>query len=421
MNKVKVKTGTRMSNAELSLLTAPLVDSIPMDAGYVERHKQLGQILDEQSEDIRLHLRNYMHSHLKLMLQEGASDMDLGGQGCAGKIWFRTQGHKGPLEADGPLSLEATDFLCHNMLMPEQRKILLKEKNLDFSYSLETNNGNRPQRYRADMYFDLDHLALNVRLINPEIRSFKELGLHPTVAQSLSVQYQKSGLVLITGISGAGKSSTLDTIIDANNKTAAAHIVIIASPVELIHTPQKSIVRHREVGRDVRSFKDGAIEALRQDPDIIVLGELRDPETVVTALEVADSGHKTFSTLHTASAIESIDRIVGEMPTDEQNRVRNRLADVLTAVISQKLVRTKEGRLHLCKEVLLNTPSVKAAIRNNNTGDIYQILQESGDSGMHTLEQDLKRAVDKGIITQKEALNQANNKKRLSQLINYIE
>jgi twitching motility protein PilT len=302
--------------------------------------------------------------------------------------------------------------------MPSQREHLLENRNLDFSYSLSgTDSLSGARRYRADMYFDLEHLALNMRKIDNEIRPFKGLQLHPEVAKALSLKYYKYGMTLVTGITGSGKSSTLDTVIDANNRTVDSHIVIIASPVELVHEPKKSVVRHREVGRDVTSFKEGAIQALRQDPDIIVIGELRDPETIMTALEITDSGHKTFGTLHTSSAMESIERILGEVPPDEQNRVRTRLADVLTCVISQKLIPSLDGKRVLAKEVLMVTSPVKAAIRNNNINEIYQMLMEGSEQGMMTMEQDLKRLYSQGKISQEEAINNANNKKRLKQLI----
>ena len=260
-----------------------------------------------------------------------------------------------------------------------------------------------------------------MRKIDEQIRPFKTLGVHPEVAKALSLKYFKYGLTLITGITGSGKSSTLDTIIDANNRTVDSHIVIIASPVELIHKPKRSVVRHREVGRDVTSFKNGAIQSLRQDPDIIVIGELRDPETIMTTLEITDSGHKTFGTLHTSSAMESIERILGEVPTEEQNRVRARLSDVLTCVISQKLIPSLDGKRVLAKEVLLVTPSVRAAIRNDNVNEIYQMLAEGSEKGMITMEQDLKRLFDEGKISKEEAINNANNKKRLYQLLNDLD
>jgi twitching motility protein PilT len=185
-----------------------------------------------------------------------------------------------------------------------------------------------------------------------------------------------------------------------------------------VHQPQRSVIRHREVGRDVLSFKDGTVQALRQDPDIVMIGEMRDPETIMSALEITDSGHKVFSTLHTSSAVESIDRIIGEVPPVEQDRVRNRLADVLRLVISQKLVPTVDKKRTLAKEVLIVTPSVRAAIKNGNTSEIYQMITEGGALGMITMEQDLYRLYTQKIISVDEAVNHANNKKRIRQLIN---
>ncbi|MBI3189656.1 MAG: Flp pilus assembly complex ATPase component TadA, partial [Ignavibacteriales bacterium] len=228
------------------------------------------------------------------------------------------------------------------------------------------------------------------------------------------------GMCLVTGITGSGKSSTLDAVIDANNHTVDAHVVIIASPIEYVHKSDRCIIRHREVGRDVMSYKEGAVQALRQDPDIIMIGELRDPETIMTALEITDSGHKVFSTLHTSSAVESIDRIIGETNVNEQERVRNRLADVIRCVISQKLVPSVDGKRVLCKEVMIASPSVRAAIKNNNTGEIYQMMSESGNDGMLTMEQDLKRLFLQRKITLETAINFSNNKRRLQQILNIV-
>jgi len=387
----------------------------------MDYHKELGNQVKELNDLKRKQLNSALHSFLLFMRKNEASDIDIGGSGCDGKIWYRVFGNKSPLKLTEYLSHKETDLLIHSIITEEQRNSLMQEKNLDFSYSLPTQNGSKAQRFRANAYFDLEHLALNMRKIDEEIRPFKTLAVHPEVAKALSLKYYKYGLTLITGITGSGKSSTLDTIIDANNRSVDSHIIIIASPVELIHTPKRSVVRHREVGRDVTSFKNGAIQALRQDPDIIVIGELRDPETIMTALEITDSGHKTFGTLHTSSALESIERILGEVPSEVQNRVRSRLADVLTAVISQKLVKSLDGRRVLAKEVLLVTPSVRAAIRNDNVNEIYQMLAEGSELGMTTMEQDLKRLFDEGKISKEEAVNNANNKKRLYQLFNDLD
>ncbi|WP_103663905.1 type IV pilus twitching motility protein PilT [Gracilimonas amylolytica] len=410
---------TAKISGKISELVKPVIDQVPRSLRGVDRHIAIGKIIDSLDDDHRSKLTEVVDSLLVRMLKNEASDIDMGGPGCDGKIWYRIYGDKSPAKNPTGLTYDQTNVLLHNIILPTQRKKLIEEKNLDFSYSIPIDE-NLNQRFRADMYFDLEHLALNMRKIDNTIRPFKSLGVHSEVAKALSLKYYKYGLTLITGITGSGKSSTLDTIIDANNRTVDSHIVIIASPVELIHTPVKSVVRHREVGRDVESFKEGAIQSLRQDPDIIVIGELRDPETIMTSLEITDSGHKTFGTLHTSSAMESIERILGEVPTEEQNRVRTRLADVLTCVISQKLVPSLDGKRVLAKEVLIVNSSVRAAIRNNNISEIYQMLMEGGDKGMNTMEQDLKRLYTHGIISKETAVNHANNKTKILQLLSEV-
>jgi twitching motility protein PilT len=400
----------------LNTLTAPLIEQIPFTARGDELFIKMSEILEAQPEKVRLDLKAVLDGFLIKMLKNEASDIDLGGAGCSGKIWYRIFGNKSPENRAQNFPVEATDFLLLNILVKSQRNLLLRDRNLDFSYGIDIGN-DKNQRFRVDIYFDLEHLAMNMRRIDNTIRPFKSLGVNSEVAKALSLKYYKYGLSLITGITGSGKSSTLDTIIDANNRTVDSHIVVISSPVELIHKPIKSVVRHREVGRDVESFKAGAIQALRQDPDIIVIGELRDPETIMTALEITDSGHKTFSTLHTSSAMDSIERILGEVPTEEQNRVRARLADVLTCVISQKLVPSLDGKRVLAKEVLIANSSVKAAIRNNNISEIYQMLMEGSEKGMNTLEQDLKRLFTEGKISKENAINYSNNKSKIVQLL----
>jgi len=397
-------------------ITDPIRKSMPSNVTGVEYFKTIYTKIRQLSEAQFAALRQELDRWLMLMEKMDASDIDMGGNGCNNRIWYRISGVKAPWEEGPEIHMKDMNILLLSVIMPNQFDLFMERKNLDFSYVIEAGDG-IDRRYRANMYFDLDNVALNMRRINAEIRPFKNLNFHPTVAAALSLKTLKYGMTLVTGITGSGKSSTLDSIIDANNRSTEAHIVIIASPIEMVHKPVKCIVRHREIGRDTTSFKAGAIESLRQDPDIIMIGELRDPETITTALEITDSGHKTFSTLHTASAVESIDRIIGEVPTEQQERVRTRLADVLTCVISQKLVPTIDGKRTLAKEVLLSTPSVKAAIRNNNTGEIYQMIAEGSAMGMHTLEQDLKRLYKEGVISMEEAYNYANNKKRFKDLV----
>ena len=383
----------------------------------VERLEAMANNLTEIDDSDRERLRTLFESFLVQMMEVGASDIDLGGQGSLGQIWFRIYNNKRPAFELGAYSLDQVNILNLNILTKRQLKLLFDQRNLDFSYAFEFKGEN--VRLRGDMYFDLDNLALNMRRINNSIWPFKELGFHPIIARALSLKHEKHGLILVTGITGSGKSTTLDSIIDANNQTVEAHIVIISSPVECVHLSNRCLMRHREVGRDVLSFKEGAIQALRQDPDIIMIGEMRDADTIMTSLEITDSGHKVFSTLHTGSAVESIDRIVAECPTEEQDRIRNRLADVLKVVISQKLVPTLDGKRILAKEVLLVNSSVKAAIKNNNTGEIYQMISEGSKEGMNTMEQDLRRLVTEKKISMDEAINYANNKNRMRELLEY--
>jgi len=392
----------------------PLVKSIPEDLRNVDRVQFIMNCVKELPKEDRRVLRNHMEQYLDRMEELEASDIDCGGDGCSFRIWYRIHGIKRVWDKSPEYKLDETNVLILNLLSDNQMKHLMNHRSIDFSYALSFD---RYRRYRATIYFDMDYLAMNMRQINNEIRPFKDLNFHPEVAKHLSLKYLKYGLTLVTGITGSGKSTTLDTIIDANNRSVRGHIVVISAPIELVHKPQKCIIRHREVGRDVESFRDGIVQAMRQDPDIVVIGELRDNVAIRNALEVTDSGHKVFSTLHTASAMETIDRIIGETPLSEQERVRIRLADVLTCVISQKLAQTLEGTRVLAKEVLVATPPVRAAIRNNNVPEIYQMLNEGGQYGMHTLEQDLLRLVRQRIISPDEAVNQANNKTRIKQLL----
>ncbi|MDK9700545.1 MAG: ATPase, T2SS/T4P/T4SS family [bacterium] len=408
-------------NDELEKITDSVLNEIDPFADGLERLKQISLVLHKMDWRERRPLYSMMQELVTKMPDMKASDIDFGGDSANGYIWYRIHGVKSPEQSIGRFLADQTNVLILNLLDETQLEILWDNRNCDFSYTTEVSRTNMGEsarlRFRADAYFDMGNLALNMRHIAGSIRSFRELELHPNVARVLSLQHVKMGLVLVTGITGSGKSTTLDTIIDANNKTVDAHIVIIASPIETIHQSQRCIVRHREVGRDVRSFKDGAVQALRQDPDIIVIGEMRDPETIMTALDITDSGHKVFSTLHTASAVESIDRIIAEVPELEQTRVRMRLADVLQCVISQKLVPTLDSKRCLAKEVLVINSSVRAAIRNGNTTEIYQMIHESSADGMTTIEQDLKRLVQLRRIAPQSALDYSNNKKRMQELL----
>ena len=382
----------------------------------LERQMMIGDIIARTDEATKAKLLALMNYFLARMFVVNASDIDMGGYGSQGYVWYRIFGSKKPDPSLGKYSPDEMNVLVQSIIGDRQRSFLFENRNMDFSHMLYLENGEF-RRFRADAYFDLDQIALNMRAINNSIRPYKNLELHANATKMLSLATTKEGLCLITGITGSGKSSTLDAIIDANNHSVDGHIVIVASPIEYVHKSDKCIVRHREVGRDVLSFKEGAVQALRQDPDIIMIGELRDPETIVTALEITDSGHKVFSTLHTASAVESIDRIIGEIPHNEQERVRIRLGEVLRCVISQKLIPSLDGKRVVAKEILLGLPSVKAAIKNGNTGEIYQMISEGLEQGMNTMEQDLKRLYTQKKISLENAMSYANNKRRLQQLL----
>lgn len=402
----------------LPKLVQTIIESAPLSMQGEDRIRFLADQVESLLEKDRVQLRQYIDMFVKHMLDVGASDIDLGGPAANGFVWYRVSGNKTPHREMGEYTVDQTNVLFLNLLNRNQMQVLFEEYSLDFSFQLpiEGRDGRR-RRFRATMYFDYDHLGLNMRAITDEVRSIKSLGFHPLIERGLMFEYERDGLTLVTGVTGSGKSSTLDAVIDANNMLSSAHIVVIGKPIEYMHVSKKCIVRHREVGKDVRSFKDGTVQSLRQDPDIIVIGELRDPETISAALEITDSGHKVFSTLHTSSAVESIERILGEYPPDEQERVRNRLADVLRCVISQKLAPKIGGGRVLCKEVLWMTPAAKAAIKNNNAGEIYQMMWEGGQMGQITMEQDLFRLFRQGLITAETAMSYANNKRRMQQLM----
>jgi len=381
---------------------------------------RVGYVLENSSklaDEDKVLLRKFVNKILTSMIERDASDIEIGGHGNEGYIWMRIHGKKERVKDLPQFTDDESALLISNLFNSNQKKYISTTRNLDFSYTYFYERRKINVRFRADAYFDLDTLTCNMRAINTSIRSLASLEFHPNAVKYLSHNYIKFGLTLITGITGSGKSTTLDSIVDHHNKFDPAHVVIIAAPIEYVHTSNISLIKHREVGRDVLSFKEGVVQSLRQDPDIIIIGEMRDPATIMASLEVTDTGHKVFSTLHTSSATESLERIIAEVNPVEQERVRNRLADVLISVISQKLVPSLDGKRVLAKEVLVVTPSVKAAIKNNNIGEIYMMINQGGQLGMITMEQDLKRLYEQKRISLETAVTYANNKTRINQLL----
>lgn len=395
-----------------------LAEDIPYSLMGEERIRYIMDQTFALPDKARTALRLHVELFLRRMLEVGASDIDFGGQSANGGIWLRVDGDKKPDDGLGAYSIDETNILILNLIGGLYVDGLLTHRAIDISYQLPIQgHDGRDRRFRCTIYFDYDQLALNMRSIADEVRPLKSLGFSPRVQRGLMFRHERDGLVLVTGVTGSGKSTTLDSVVDANNVDFAGHIVIIAKPIEYMHQSKKCIVRHREVGRDTPTFKDGIVQALRQDPDIVVIGELRDPETISSALEITDSGHKVFSTLHTSSAVESIARMIAEYPPAEQDRVRNRLAEVLRCVVSQKLCPKIGGGRVMTKEVLWMTSSARAAIKNDNIGEIYQMMWEGASEGQITLEQDLAGLVRTNQISVDTAMDYANVKRRLQQLL----
>ncbi len=393
--------------------------TIPSTLYGIERLQYLAQTITKLDEQAIVRLQAVIKFFMRYMRTLGASDIDVGGPASQGGVWLRINGEKKVHRELGQYHVDISNILLLSLLTKNQLVDLFGSYSLDQSLELpDETNQETMLRYRMSMYFDNNHIALNLRAIANELRPIDSLGFHPSIQKGLMFDHVRDGLTLITGVTGSGKSTTMDAIVDANNVRVHGHMVIIAKPLEFIHQSKKCIVRHREVGKDVASFHQGVVQSLRQDPDIIVIGEMRDPSTISAALEVTDSGHKVFSTLHTSSAVESVARIVAEYAKEEQDRVRDRLADVLRCIISQKLLPKVGGGRILAKEVLWVTPGVRSAIKGNNLDEIYQMMWEGKAAGQHTLEQDLYRLMRQRLITQQTAIDFANNKKRLAQLLN---
>ncbi|WP_127818313.1 type IV pilus twitching motility protein PilT [Microbacterium sp. CPCC 204701] len=252
-------------------------------------------------------------------------------------------------------------------------------------------------RFRVNVFRQLGDVAVALRFIPDKAFSLEKLGV-PAVARDLVLKPR--GLVLVTGPTGSGKSTTLTAMLDIVNRTLPAHIVTVEDPVEFQHTSRMSLIHQREIGSDTKSFAEALRRVLRQDPDVILIGELRDPESISTALSAAETGHLVLSTLHTQSAAKSINRIVDAFPPDQQTQVRTQLGDTLQGIISQTLLPMahSDGRV-IATEVLINTPAIANLIREGQVSQIYSMMQAGGSLGMHTLDQDLRRLVENGSLS----------------------
>lgn len=394
-----------------------LIAALPPNMDGHSKMEWYAERINAMPPQVRDAMRAVVDGFVARMPEYDASDLDFGAEACNGMIWYRLDGLKVPKPELGEYTAEQTNVLLLNMMFPRQQQRLFDKYAIDYGSSLDMGPDEPPRRFRTTVFFDNRELALSQRMLAWKPRPLRSLAFHPLIERGLMFRYLRDGLTLITGVTGSGKSTTLDSIVNANNDDVEAQIIVIAQPLEYIHKSKKCVVRHREVGTDVASYVDGMVQALRQDPDIVVVGEMRDAESISTAMEMADTGHKVFSTLHTGSAPETIDRVVAEYPPTEQDRIRFRLADVLRCIISQKLLPAVGGGRVLAKEVMWMTPAARAAIKNGNIGEIYQMMWSGADQGQITLEQDLARLVQHGDITAETAIGYANNKRRLLQLI----
>jgi twitching motility protein PilT len=305
----------------------------------------------------------------------------------------------GRLQRLGETSLTPKDCeaLVLEVLDETQRARLDQHAELDFAYFTDNT------RFRVDVFRQRGSIAAAFRVIPPITKSFAELGLPRETMQHLALTPR--GLVIITGPTGAGKSTTLAAMIDYINTHRDCHIVTIEDPIEFHHTHNKSLVAQREVGPDTASFADALKYVLRQDPDVILIGEMRDLETVRAALTAAETGHLVLTTLHTQDAVQTCDRIVDVFPSEQQRQVRVQLAATLQGVVSQQLLRGEDGQERvLATEVLLATPAIRNLIREGKSSQVTTVLQTSQKDGMHTLDQDLARSVQHGRVSLQAAL-----------------
>lgn len=296
---------------------------------------------------------------------------------------------------DEMLNPESNKALIYSILNEEQRVKFELEKELDFSFGVKDMG-----RFRANIHYQRGTIAAALRLINVVIPTMEELGLPPVLKKF--TEYN-NGLVLVTGPTGSGKSTTLATMIDEINRTKCEHIITIEDPIEYLHRHQKCVVEQREIGADTGSFTSALRYALRQDPDVILIGEMRDLETIVAALTAAETGHLVFGTLHTRDAAQTIDRIVDVFPTNQQQQIRLQLSGALKGIISQQLIPNKNGDgMELGYEILVGTPAIGNLIRECKTQQIYSMIQTGGKFGMKTMDTVLRELVDKGKISMAE-------------------
>ena len=310
---------------------------------------------------------------------------------------LRIDGSLVPVAGFQPLDEESVEKLVFAILDQDQQQILMKDKEFDFSFAFGDLG-----RFRVNAFHERGNLAAALRLIPNELKSIAELGM-PNVINTFA-SYPR-GLVLITGPTGSGKSTTLAALIDKINAEKSHHIITIEDPIEFTHKSKKSVVVQREVHYDTYSFSAALRSSLRQDPDVVLIGEMRDLETISAAITIAETGHLVFATLHTNSAAQSIDRMIDVFPPHQQPQVRAQLANILMAICSQRLVPMIGGGRAVAAEILVATPAVRNIIREGKTHQLDAVIQTGGDQGMQSMDKTLVSLVQAGQVTFEEARN----------------
>ncbi len=335
-----------------------------------------------------------LEKFLSVTIKEQASDLHLS---VGHPPILRIAGGLVPLLKEEEFSPEDTEGLAFALMSEEQKARFLKDKEIDFSYRL-----GEEARFRVNVFFQKGYISCALRLVPVKIKTIEELNLPPVLYEFTKA---RQGFVLICGPSSQGKSTTLAALIDEINHTRTDHIVTIEDPMEYVFTSDKSIIDQREVGQDTYSFTKALRSTFRQDPDVIMVGEMRDPETIATAITAAETGHLVFATLHTNSAAQTIHRIVDSFPSQQQDQIRAQLSGSLLGVVSQRLVpRIKGGLIPSC-EVMIATPAIANLIRENKVHEIPMVIETNLEMGMVSLNRSLADLVKRKEISLENALN----------------
>jgi twitching motility protein PilT len=347
---------------------------------------------------------------LTKMAEDRASDVHLSPGFCPA---IRVRGRIVPLEEYGPLTAQQTRDTVYSLLNDDQRKRFESRKQLDLAYAVPG-----VARFRVNCFFQRGAISAAFRRIPHEIPELAELGL-PAVLEEFT--RKPRGFVLVTGPTGSGKSTSLAAMLDIINREREEHILTIEDPIEFLHGHKKCIVNQREIGADAEDFSLALTSALREDPDVILVGEMRDLETMGTALTAAETGHLVFATLHTQSTAQTVDRIIDIFPGEQQSQVRMQLSIALQGIVTQQLLPTADGsgRVVAC-EVLIPTPAVRNLIREGKTHQIYSAIQTSGALGMQTMDAHLAQLVRMGRITRKLAEQRASVPEELKRLLGNV-